>query len=177
MPTEAPQRYTYTCPECDHEIDRLDYNVETNELGTMLWGEDSANADEIRDRSEHNCDDNEWVGDVVYRCPECETEINLDSIIITPIGSRESDEEENEEVSGKVEQTYDSLDLSEDSSVSNKTNVVQKIQCNFTSNENFKEGLCVTCPKCKHDILVDRNEVLEECPNCGKTMPKPKQPN
>ena len=73
------------CPECNREIDHLNYEAGYTEYGNE-WGtcDTDGSSWECSDSecSERNTDD-----EVSYRCPECDVEVDPDELLENPISN------------------------------------------------------------------------------------------
>lgn len=147
----------WKCPECNEEIESLNYRVST--VGTESGSCSIKTYRNNTEATDYESDDHsdEWDGDFEYFCPECNEEINLSDI--------QSKEEEKEEESGRLEENENSKNI-------NKKTIEGENQ----EGTDIMLKTANICPKCKYYFprsekeeynYKKKEENIIECPECG----------
>lgn len=158
----------WKCPNCETEIDHLQYNVniQNSEYGDACLN-DSRKTEEdkyyeiITEHEYQDSGDSEWDGSPEYRCPECDDNINPENLIW--IGS---EEEEKKKIPKEPEETLHGI-------VKPDNYIIDENTGRSTTRDAINNSLI--CKKCFHIIVHDIDEPMYgkkeqefvECPNCG----------
>jgi hypothetical protein len=148
----------FYCPECNNEIEGLDYVAHYDEWGSEYGTYDLAN--ECHNSDERNGDDGE-TSDHLYTCPECEHDVNPDDVL-----DHLPDDEEEEEDEEMPDFDPESEPDNDDEVVIENAEVIRPQNNNFILTEQQKRlSRSIECPKCKHINFRDLNEAAI-CENC-----------
>ena len=93
----------WKCPECEHEIEHLQYHVNTqsSEYGTAdLSDTKQERGDIVCDYNSDDYGDSDWDGSPEYTCPECDNDVSLSDLIWV---NEDDDEEEKPKVKKEPE--------------------------------------------------------------------------
>jgi len=159
----------WKCPECRHEIDRVQYNVSTSgsEYGTASLVEN--NPTNTRDRAEDfeqdDYGDTEWNDTPEYTCPECDNNINLEDLIWINEDDDEDEDDDKPKPEPEPEETLHNIILPENNIV--RTDLPRQAD----------ESIICKNKKCKHIFVVEKatrygyglrdDEETFECPKCA----------
>lgn len=144
----------WICPNCENEIDSLDYSVDTRESGYVSL----YNREGECDTDSYESQDSEWQGSVDYHCPECNEQVDLDDLTLSQ--EEEEEEETKKETKEELEEEKFNIIKPEISLQTEKNNIDQ------TENTMI----------CKHCFYVfvystekyGNSEEFLDCPNCGE---------
>lgn len=146
----------WKCPNCEANIEYLNYDVDTRESGTA----NLTRREMIDGRiEEHNIDDTEWNGSVEYQCPECENCINPDNLIWN---------------TGETTAPNPVI-VKEPEEIPPIVKPIQEIQINYRGQEDQSKSTMI-CKHCFHVFIyragkargwVDEDGEYFDCPKCG----------
>ena len=153
----------FSCPNCNREINHLNYNQGVTEYGhvtlpdsdDILDCSDSEHIEDIMDELEDQEDDRDY-GDHEYRCPACEDYISIDDLI------RQAERFYNES-GNEGEEDGTPIEEEETDCTSERVNIEQK----FVSASTGYKSRTYFCDECLHESIIDMEEDLNECPCCG----------
>lgn len=158
----------WICPECDAEIERLLYDVDTvsSEYGTAdLSDEKEERRSEIvQDYNSDDYGDSEWSGSPNFRCPECDNDV--DPVDLIWKGDNDEEDEDKPKPEPEPEETLHKI-------IVPKKNIFKSDLPKTTEDSSI---ICKN-PKCRHVFIVDSdtygynhktddNETFE-CPRCS----------
>lgn len=148
----------WICPNCEEEIDSLDYSVEVREWGrAYLTNSDSNGEEEEADITDHEQDDSEWRGGVEYMCPECQNDVSL-----SELKPSKTEKEAEPDVSQLEEERFNIIKPEKELQVSNRR---------YEQNET---DLTMICKHCLYAFVYssgryDEGEDFIDCPKCNQT--------
>jgi len=140
----------YWCPECEEEIDHLNYNSNVNE-----WGSHNLrNGDE-------DCHDSE-TQETEYECPHCDHSVSPDDVL-------EDDPHEDDEVEENTEMTLPTSHTTREPTLVNEPSqrIISPTRT-YSCSSQQQEKEFVECSKCKRQLSIteeDKNLEEIEC-NC-----------
>lgn len=138
----------WKCPLCENEIEHLDYDVDSRE-----WGSCDLSNSEEPETSNFEQSDSEWSGDVSYRCPECNEEINLSDLL--PV---KTEQEEEKPIKRELEEE--------------KFNIIKpEINLQIEKNNIDQTENTMICKHCFYVFVYStenysNEEDFHNCPNC-----------
>ena len=153
----------WKCPECKETIDEMYYEVSTTgyESGSCSLSKEkeTERGDIIQDHDYGDSGNTEWDGDVIYKCQECDAEIDPTELIWTG----DEDDEDEEEKPLEPPETLHKIIIP-------KSHIICEDEPKDSSNSSLicKECRYVFCVSGgKEDWNGGNQESFHECPKCG----------
>lgn len=145
----------WICPNCEREIEYVEYSSECREWGSASLIESNEN-DEEAETCDYEQNDSETTGDTTYSCPECSADISISDL--RPAKT----ESEEEKTPKKEELEEEKFDI-----------IKPEIKIQVQERNTDQTDSTMICKHCYYVFVYSTgkyggNEEFTDCPNCGK---------
>lgn len=161
----------WKCPNCNHELERLDYHVNTqsSEYGTAdLSDTKQIRGDIVVDYNSDDYGDNEWDGSPEYTCPECDNDVSLSDLIW--VNDDDEEEEEKPKLPPEPEETLHKI-------IKPSKDIIKTDMPKST-----EDSIICKNKKCLHVFVIEESDTYQrrrnnidddelfECPKCSTSI-------
>jgi hypothetical protein len=145
------------CPECNHEIEFLDYSCDYVERGTET-GSCNSSGEECDCADRNNCSDND-TDNYVYSCPNCNEEINIEDLLDEPTDTANIEAARIVEDVRYTQGHYETIGGRGQEGNNNQPMVKHfpSIECPNCHKANYrgKDDTIIICNNCNEEIIIN----------------------